>query len=122
MEQFIGNKGENQNTDGSNKRAYVYCGYSRNDHNMQCRTEYDVYTDYLRANTTHGVGLKCYNTGKVLIGSRYQPPAYREESAHMLRLQRGLLEERTERRTVAASDLALYLVGAIAFIVIYLTR
>jgi len=63
-----------------------------------------------------------YNTGKVLIGSRYEPPKYVEKSPHMLRLQRSLLEEKTERRTVAAADLALYVVAAVAAVVIYLTR
>lgn len=90
------------------ERAYVYSGFSPNKHNM--------------LGSAAPTKTPPYNTGKVLIGSRYTPPPYREQSPHMLRLQRGLLEERTERRSIAAADMALYLVAAIAFIVIYLTR
>ena len=115
------------------KRAYVYSGFSRPNHNILCSrlaTSHDVYTVYPERNTTSGVVPKYvqdhrtlpYNTGKVLIGSCYTPPPYREESQHMLLLQRGLLEKHTERRRIAAHDLVLYVLVAIGFVVIYLTR
>ncbi|MFZ9349645.1 MAG: hypothetical protein ACO242_02995 [Candidatus Fonsibacter ubiquis] len=63
-----------------------------------------------------------YNTGKVLIGSRYEPPKYIEESSHMLNLQRVLLEKKTERRSVAAADLVIMVLAVVAAVVIYLTR
>jgi hypothetical protein len=63
-----------------------------------------------------------YNTGKVLIGSRYEPPKYIEESRHMLNLQRVLLEKKTERRSVAAADLVIMVLAVVAAVVIYLTR
>jgi len=122
MEQITSKSMQSLNTKPLDLSAYVYSGYSQPDHNIWAPTKYDVYTDYWHQNTKSSVGAKCYNTGKVLIGCRYEPPPYREESAYALKLQRALLEEHTERRTIAASDLALYLVAAIAFIVIYLTR
>jgi hypothetical protein len=120
MEQIIGNKEVFQSTDVLNESAYVYSGYSSNDHNMQCRTKYDVYTDYWQKNTRCGVGAKCYNTGKVLIGCHYQPPPLREYSAHAERLQTALLTKR-ESRATAAADLALYVVAVLAIVTIAFT-
>jgi len=120
MEQFIGNKEVFENTDVLKDRTYVYTGYSKDNHNMQCRTRYDVYSDYWRPNTTCSVGAKCYNTGKVLIGCAYQPPPLREYSSHAERLQTALLNKR-ESRAVAAADLALYVVSVLAIVTIAFT-
>lgn len=50
-----------------------------------------------------------FNTGKVLIGSRYEPPRRYEMSRDMETLQRKLLEERLGRRATAASAIVLYI-------------
>jgi hypothetical protein len=61
-----------------------------------------------------------YNTGKVLIGCRYQPPPQREYSVHAERLQTALLNKR-ESRATAAADLALYVVSALAIVTVAFT-
>jgi len=58
-----------------------------------------------------------YNTGKVLIGSRYEPP--RENlvaSVDAERLQAALLGERSP--TIRLSDIALYIVAFIGIFVV----
>ena len=50
-----------------------------------------------------------FNTGKVLIGSRYERPKNYELSRDMETLQRKLLEERLGRRATAASAIVLYI-------------
>lgn len=50
-----------------------------------------------------------FNTGKVLIGSRYEPPRRYEASRDMETLQRKLLEERLGRRARASAAIVLYI-------------
>ena len=50
-----------------------------------------------------------FNTGKVQIGIRYEPPRRYEMSRDMETLQRKLLEERLGRRATAASAIVLYI-------------
>jgi len=61
-----------------------------------------------------------FNTGKVIIGSCYEPPLTPESDPDMLRLQRALLPppHKLEIRAAAAADMALYVVSAIALVVI----
>ena len=51
-----------------------------------------------------------FNTGKVAIGSRYERPLRVEMSRDMERLQRGLLEQRLEKRAASAFTLLWVLV------------
>ena len=50
-----------------------------------------------------------FNTGKVLIGSRYEPPKRYEMSRDMETLQRKLLEERLGRRAQASAAIVIYI-------------
>ena len=61
-----------------------------------------------------------FNTGKVIIGSSYEPALTPESDPDMLRLQRALLPRPhpLETRAAAAADIALYVVSAIGLIVI----
>ena len=63
---------------------------------------------------------KKINTGKVIIGSSYELPLTPESDPDMLRLQRALLPRPhpLETRAAAAADIALYVVSAIALVVI----
>lgn len=60
------------------------------------------------------------NTGKVIIGSNYELPLTPESDPDMLRLQRALLPapHPLEARAAAAADIVLYVVSAIAVVVI----
>ena len=51
-----------------------------------------------------------YNTGKVKIGCHYEAPRRIEMSRDMERLQRGLLEQRLEKRAASAFSLVLVVV------------
>ena len=64
--------------------------------------------------------VKKINTGKVIIGSCYEPAPTPESDPDMLRLQRALLPppHPLETRAAAAADIALYVVSAIALVVI----
>ena len=61
-----------------------------------------------------------FNTGKVIIGSAHEPALTPESDPDMLRLQRALLPppHPLETRAAAAADIALYVVSAIALVVI----
>jgi hypothetical protein len=87
-------------------------------------SSYDVYRVYSRENTTGSVGLKAYNTGKVLIGAAYQPRPRYELSTDSERLQRALLDSKHARdaRTEALFMRFLYGIAAIGVIVIIATR
>lgn len=63
---------------------------------------------------------KKFNTGKVIIGSCYELPLTPESDPDMLRVQRALLPppHPLETRAAAAADIALYVVSAIALVVI----
>lgn len=63
------------------------------------------------------------DTGKVVISSHYEPPLPRESDTDMLRLQRALLPAPCSSDTdnYLAADLALYVVSAIALVVIIFT-
>ena len=50
-----------------------------------------------------------FNTGKVLIGSRYEPPRRYEMSRDMETLQRKLLEEGLGRRARASAAIVIYI-------------
>ena len=82
-------------------------------------TSYDVYPVYLRENTTYGVpapaGTKLVDTGKVVIGCRWQAPRFGKSEVL------AALQNKRESRVQAAAELALYIVSALAFLVIYLT-
>ena len=55
-----------------------------------------------------------YDTGKVKIGVRYQPPVNYPTSRDMEALQRGLLDAKLERRAEAST----YMIGVIIFVVL----
>lgn len=55
-----------------------------------------------------------YDTGKVKIGVRYQPPINYPTSRDMEALQRGLLDAKLERRAEAST----YMIGVIIFIAV----
>ena len=63
---------------------------------------------------------KKINTGKVIIGSCYEPAPTPESDPDMLRLQRALLPPAhpLETRAAAAADMVLYVVAVIAVVVI----
>ena len=64
-----------------------------------------------------------FNTGKVIIGSCYEPPLTPESDPDMLRLQRSMLPPplHVDGRNDFAADIALYVVSAIALVVVILT-
>jgi len=63
---------------------------------------------------------KKINTGKLIIGSCYEPAPTPESDPDMLRLQRALLPppHPLETRAAAAADMVLYVVAAIGLVVI----
>jgi hypothetical protein len=63
---------------------------------------------------------KKIDTGKVIIGSSYEPALTPESDPDMLRLQRALLPPAhpLETRAAAAADMVLYVVAVIAVVVI----
>jgi hypothetical protein len=63
---------------------------------------------------------KKIDTGKVIIGSCYEPAPTPESDPDMLRLQRALLPPAhpLETRAAAAADMVLYVVAAIGLVVI----
>jgi len=65
-----------------------------------------------------------YNTGKVLIGSQYQPPRRVNLSATEERLQQALLGDRPslEDRAERLFLRCLYVIGAVALTIIWFTR
>ena len=90
----------------------------------EASTAYDVYRVYSRPDTTGSVGLKAYNTGKVLIGAAYCPRPRYEVSSDSERLQRALLDSKQARdaRTEALFMRCLYSIGLIGLIVVIATR
>lgn len=66
---------------------------------------------------------KKIDTGKVIISSSYEPPLPRESDPDMLRLQRSMLPPPLHviGRNDFAADIALYVVSAIALVVVILT-
>jgi len=75
--------------------------------------KYDVYSAYLKKNTTCSVSRKpVFNTGKVQIGLRYEAPNHAQMTRDEERIQAALL--RLDDRNWTAADLALYFVAAAA--------
>lgn len=66
---------------------------------------------------------KKIDTGKVIISSCYEPPLPRESDRDMLRLQRSMLPPplHVDGRNDFVADIALYVVSAIALVVVILT-
>jgi hypothetical protein len=62
-----------------------------------------------------------FNTGKVSIGSRYEPPKNYTVSRDMENLQRGLLESRLERRAQAAMVLV-YVIAIVSVGFVWVIR
>lgn len=92
------------------ERAYVYCGFSLPDHN--------------RLGSVAHHKIPPFNTGKVAIGSRYQPPRRYDLSEDSERLQEALLdnEEARKARSEALFMRCLYGIGLIGLLVIIATR
>lgn len=101
-------------------RRNAYCGHSSGAHG----TSYDVYRVYSPADTTGSVGIKAYNTGKVLIGSAYQPRQHYDLSLDSERLQEALLESKQARdaRTEALFMRWLYGIALITLVIVIATR
>lgn len=120
MTHSYGNLEQESTQKGEAKRAYVYSGYSPDNH----YTSYDVYRVYSPPDATGSVGLKVYNTGKVLIGAAYQPRPRYDLSEDAERLQEALLDSKEARdaRTEALFMRWLYGIGLIGLIVIIATR
>lgn len=102
------------------KRAYVYSGFSEPNHKMLGSNRDDVYSVYSPPKATNSVGRKVYNTGKVLIGSAYEPPRRAVFSRQEELLQRALLDQSPSSRH-EWHDIALYILAVIAVIVVTLT-
>lgn len=120
MTDSYGNIVEERSKKGEPERAYVYSGYSPDNHYIS----YDVYSVYSPPDATGSVGLKVYNTGKVLIGAAYHPRPRYDLSEDSSRLQEALLESKEARdaRTEALFMRWLYGIGLIGLIVIIATR
>lgn len=59
-----------------------------------------------------------FNTGKVKIGSNYEPPSRIVMGIHEERLQRALLDPRTAKPGMHPDDKGLLIIAAIAAIVL----
>jgi len=62
-----------------------------------------------------------YNTGKVAIGSRYEPAKRHTMSLDELRIQDSLINPPV-KLLVMPYDKAIYVLGVVALVVIYLTN
>jgi hypothetical protein len=62
-----------------------------------------------------------YNTGKVAIGSRYEPVVSHTMSLDELRIQDSLINPPV-KLLVMPYDKAIYVLGVVALVVIYLTN
>jgi hypothetical protein len=62
-----------------------------------------------------------YNTGKVAIGSRYEPAKHHTMSLDELRIQNSLINPPV-KLLVLPYDKAIYVLGVVALVVIYLTN
>jgi hypothetical protein len=62
-----------------------------------------------------------YNTGKVAIGSRYEPAKRHTMSLDELRIQNSLINHSQQLLTMPY-DKAIYVLGVVALVVIYLTN
>jgi hypothetical protein len=62
-----------------------------------------------------------YNTGKVAIGSRYEPAKRHTMSLDELRIQNSLINQSQQLLTMPY-DKAIYVLGVVALVVIYLTN
>jgi len=102
------------------KRAYVYTGYSDPNHKILLGNRDDVYAVYSQGKPTYSVGRKVYNTGKVLIGSAYEPPRRVLFSRQEELIQRALLKQSSSSRH-EWHDIALYIIAVIAVVVVTLT-
>lgn len=102
------------------ERAYVYCGFSSRNHYMQGSTRDDVYRVNSSTNAISSVRVPPYNTGKVLIGARYQPPSKLTYSRQEERLQSALLADPEELRQQRL-DRWLYAVAVVALFVVIVT-
>lgn len=102
------------------ERAYVYCGFSSRNHYMQGSTRDDVYSVYSSTNAISSVRVPPYNTGKVLIGARYQAPTKLTYSRQEERLQRALLADPEELRQQRL-DRWLYAMAVVALFVVIVT-
>lgn len=120
MTDSYGNIVEERSKKGEPERAYVYSGDSPDNHYIS----HDVYSVYSPPDATGSVGLKVYNTGKVLIGAAYHPRPRYDLSEDSSRLQEALLESKEARdaRTEALFMRWLYGIGLIGLIVIIATR
>ena len=59
-----------------------------------------------------------YNTGKVLIGSNYTPPLYKELDQDMLRLQTALIGDKGAMRNYMMEKAYTYVVGFLFLIIV----
>ena len=111
---------EKEAIQGVEKRAYVYTGYCPDNHYIS----HDVYSDYSPKNTTGSVGLRAYNTGKVLIGAAYHPRPKYDLSKDSERLQQALLDSKQaqDARTEALFMRWLYGIALAGLFVIIATR
>lgn len=80
----------------------------------------DVYTVNCPHNATHSVRVPPFNTGKVLIGARYQAPFKLTYSRQEERLQRALLSDPEELRQQRL-DRWLYAMAVVALFVVIVT-
>jgi hypothetical protein len=62
-----------------------------------------------------------YNTGKVAIGSRYEPAKHHTMSLDELRIQNSLINPPV-KLLVLPYDKVIYVLGVVALVVIYLTN
>jgi len=62
-----------------------------------------------------------YNTGKVAIGSRYEPAKRHTMSLDELRIQNSLINHSQQLLTMPY-DKAIYVLGVVALLVVWLTQ
>ena len=62
-----------------------------------------------------------YNTGKVAIGSRYEPAKHHTMSLDELRIQNSLINHSQQLLTMPY-DKAIYVLGVVALLVVWLTQ
>ena len=62
-----------------------------------------------------------YNTGKVAIGSRYEPAKHHTMSLDELRIQNSLINPPV-KLLVLPYDKAIYVLGVVALLVVWLTQ
>ena len=62
-----------------------------------------------------------YNTGKVAIGSRYEPAKRHTMSLDELRIQNSLINQSQQLLTMPY-DKAIYVLGVVALLVVWLTQ